>query len=130
MMFDGGSAYTHNGDRELCEELGLKTTGWGREWTEIGTVIVAEEEYEKDYGHKHAATVKVEVSCLPAQFFRFTINVPVFKSEHLDETERSGWYGTKETILSTGSGGIGEYWPVAKLFAEDMISVAKPGEEE
>lgn len=99
-------AYKHNGDHDLMTSLGLRTWSFEREWLELGTVVVS--------SGATPATVKVEVLALPAQFFRFTI---VRKSEGSDEDE--------VTVLKTGSGGFTSYWPTAKMFAENMITVAK-----
>src|SRR4051812_18490362 len=45
---DDVGPYTHNGDDRLLAELGLKTEGWVKhDWTDLGTVVVEEEDDEK-----------------------------------------------------------------------------------
>lgn len=108
------AAYEHNGDRALMESLGLKTTGFGRDHTDIGTVVV-----EEARGGKPAATVKVEVTALPAQFFRFTVTRPC------DDGDGT----TAEVfVIRTGTGGFSEYWPMAREIARNMVNVTKVSE--
>jgi hypothetical protein len=122
------SAYEGNGDRKLLAELGLRTHGFGRDWTDIGTVIHREAE-ETDHGLRPATEVKVEVSALPAQFWRFTILRPREEIEDLEEEDENGrdWrcvYTPRQVIqFSTGSGSFSKYWEVAKLIAEHMIGI-------
>lgn len=106
-------AYTHNGDHNLLSSLGLKTSGFERDWTDLGTVVVQEAD-DNEYGHLPAATVKVEVSALPAQFWKFTISRPIDdgKSEDVEVFE-----------MHTGTGGFTDYWPMAKAVADNMISL-------
>lgn len=131
-LLDGpSSAYTHNGDRVLMESLGLQTYGFKREWTDLGTVVVAEAE-EIEAGEpprkkmRPAATVQVEVIAHPAQFFRFTITRP---QERIVDQKNKKWYVIYEPVqrfvIKTGSGGFGDYWPVAKMMAEHMIDVKR-----
>lgn len=94
----GGGAYRHNGDRDKLESLGLDANyEHVRDWQDLGTV-------QLDSG----GSVKVEVSCWPAQFWRFTIRT--------DERP-------EPTVLGSGSGGFVDYWPTAKLFADAMLQV-------
>jgi hypothetical protein len=60
-------------------------------------------------------TIDVYVTAMPAQFWRFDI---VRLCEDGDYRE--------ELRLSTGSGRLSQYWPVALLFAEHMIDVKGP----
>lgn len=96
-------AYRHNGDHELMTSLGLRTWSFHQEFTDLGTVIINEVHEESS-----AATIKVEVSALPAQFWRFTV------------TQEEG-----VTVLTTGSGGFSDYWPIAKLVADNMLIITK-----
>lgn len=135
-------AYEHNGDRELMESLGLQTTDFGREWTDLGTVTVEAartERFGKVAGkrmtpepeyHRPAATVKVEVSAMPAQFWRFTITRP---REEIEDWKGGGTtYGfrpiyepVERFTMRTGSGGFGEYWTAAKACAQNCLSIQK-----
>jgi hypothetical protein len=102
-------AETHSKDRELFRQLGLREfaigQGWSdsdprlNDWRDLGTV-----EFEW-------AEVRVEVCCLPAQFFRFTITA---KTEDV-----------QGTVLTTGSGALSDFWPTIDLWASGMIGVAK-----
>lgn len=85
------SAGRHNGDWNLLEQLGLRRAGFRREWTDLGTVR------SEDW------RIKVEVSAIPAQFWRFSIN------------RRDG---KEKFVVRTGSGSFSGYWPVAKRVAE------------
>lgn len=77
---------TYPVDRPLFERLGLEPFSHpSRGWHDCGT-------YETD-----RASVKVEVSCMPAQFWRFTITSKI-------EDVQDG-------VLSTGSGTLAQYWP-------------------
>lgn len=112
------------------ERLGLRTTGFGRDWTDLGTVTVSEAETENPYdsptGPKPATTVKVEVSALPAQFWRFTVERP------RDETEdvagggfRAIYEPMERFVITTGSGGFTNYWPIAKAVAEHLVNIER-----
>lgn len=119
-----GDAYEHNGDRALMESLGLRTTDFGRGWTDLGIVTVQEAEPDGEYGSRPAATVKVEVSAMPAQFWRFTVSRPRDDAETLPDGTVRGIYEPIEVrIITTGSGSFGTYWPMAKLMAEHCLSV-------
>ena len=129
LFFEGySSAYIS--DRALLESLGLKVDGFGRDWTDLGTVEVREADTENEYdcltGPRPAATVKVEVSAMPAQFFRFTITRP--QDFVMDDAEAPrGFRAVYEPVevfeMSTGSGNFSAYWPMAKAIAENMLSV-------
>lgn len=77
----GGQAYTHDGSWELMRSLGLKTN-FDREWTDVGTVVLDEDWKWGPYTAQRnergrfisRPRVKVEVSAVPAQFYRFTIS--------------------------------------------------------
>jgi hypothetical protein len=97
--------YSHNGDSRLAKKLGLADESkWRRtegSWIELGTVTV-------DLSPAEAATVRVEVAPMPAQFWRFSIIRP----------------GGDKINLSTGSGGLGKYWPAAHVFAREGMSAS------
>lgn len=131
-------AYTHNGDRALMESLGLKVDDFGRDWTDLGTVIVSEAE-DAGFGPKPASTVKVEVTALPAQFWRFTITRPRDEIEDIPDDAppvpheqgsvgAGRWRAVYEPVevfeMRTGSGAFSTYWPAADLFAQHMLVVA------
>ena len=99
-MFGHSTYYTHNGDADLARQLGLRQTTFGREWTNLGEVQCA------------AGKVMVEVVAYPAQFFRFTFT-PNRDSE------------AAPVVLQTGSGGLGDYWPIAEKFGNGMLEVER-----
>ena len=108
------SAYRHNGDHELLGSLGLRQHGFDRDWTALGTVTLP------NGAKTPAATVEVEVCALPAQFWRFTITRPRWD-------EDSDSYHTERSVMTTGSGGFSDFWPHAKLIAENMVRVEAAG---
>jgi hypothetical protein len=95
------TASTYTSDRALFRRLGLTPFKDVPSQTtlELGRVSVGDD----------GSYVDITVTCMPAQFWRFTI----YRAS------------SKDTLtLNTGSGGLNEYWPTAKLFAEGMLSVA------
>lgn len=100
-------AETYTKDRELFDRLGLRKFAIGHgfddrdeslnDWRDLGTV-----EFEW-------ASVRVEVTCLPAQFFRFTVTA---KSEDV-----------QTVTLTTGSGSLSDFWPTIDLWASGMLGV-------
>ena len=88
-----------------------------------------EAEPDGEYGPRPAATVQVEVSAMPAQFFRFTITRPRDDVEELAEPGPDGrtWRAVYEPVevieVTTGSGNFREFWPTAKFIAENAMSV-------
>lgn len=98
-------------DRTLLQGLGLLTTFGGREFTDIGTVTV--HDANPDVG-RPATTVKVEVGCLPAQFWRFTVVRPRDAEEYLP---------METLVIGTGSGTFSDYWPAVLLVANHMFYV-------
>lgn len=100
-------AQTYTKDRPLFAKLGLKTFAWGHNdpltgdsnWHDVGTV-------ELD-----SASVRIEVCCLPAQFYRFTIEPKIEDVQH--------------AVLTTGSGGLSDFWPAIELWAEGMLGYEK-----
>lgn len=133
------SAYEHNGDRVLLESLGLRVTGFRRDWTDLGTVTLREAEPDGEFGPRPATTIKVEVEAFPAMIWRFTITRPRDETEEIpddappvpyeqaraDGTNR--WRAIYEPVevfeMRTGSGGFSTYWPTAKQIAEHMVDV-------
>lgn len=93
---------THSSDYELLDKLGLKRFVGAphAEWYDLGTV-------EDDW-----ASVKVEVSCWPAQFYRFTI-------EPKEPDVQAG-------VIRTGSGSLSEYWPVVEKVINGCIVFEGP----
>lgn len=124
-VFGASSAYTHNGDHDLLASLGLKTDDFGREWTPLGTVVVQEAEPNGEFGPRPAATVDVEVSALPAQWWRFTISRPRDDSETVDGEVRGIYEPLERFVMTTASGGFTTYWPIAKLIAEHMLYIER-----
>jgi len=116
-------AYRHNGDQEAMEELGLRTAGFARDWTALGTVVVHAAEPEGEYGPRPAATIDVEVSAMPAMFWRFTITRPHDGAETVDGKVRGIYEPLERFVMKTGSGGFTTYWPIAKMIAENMLTV-------
>lgn len=128
---DVQEAYEFNGDRKLLESLGLKTTGFRRERTELGTVVLHEAEAEEEYKAVRPATeIRVAVTALPAQFWMFVILRP---REFIKELSDGDWlplYEPREEIeISTGSGSFGEYWPGVVKMAEHCFEVKHLGDE-
>lgn len=118
------SAYTHNGDRDFMEALGLKVDGFVNDWTDLGTIIL----YEAD-GPCPATTVRVEVSAHPAQFWRFTILRSRDESVTIDGRVVGIYEPRERIVLETGSGGFQDYWGTVTLFANDMLNVTEQGSE-
>jgi hypothetical protein len=140
MLFERCGAYTHNGDRDLLLSLGLKADNFGRDWTDLGTVIVSEAEPDGEFGPKPASTIKVEVSAYPAQFWRFTITTPRDECEDIPDdappqpheqgnSAYKRWRAVYEPVevyrVRTGSGGFSRYWPMAREIAEHMVIVER-----
>lgn len=104
--------YWHNGDEELAASLGLRDWPapstddvfgpYTDDYVDMGT---AELRYASDA--KPYARVKIEVYALPAQFYRFTVEI-------IDGEGMGG-------VLKTGSGGLSDYWPTVLHFAQGMI---------
>ena len=132
-------AYRHNGDFELLTSLGLKTWGFRRDWTDLGTIVLLPAE-DNEFGHKPETTIKVEVCAYPAQFWRFTITRPRDEVRDLDpdepdhpyqqgNRERGRWIAAYEPVeqfvMTTGSGGFTNYWDTAKQIAGHWVDVEK-----
>ncbi len=121
-------AYKHNGDEDKLRSLGLRTTNFGRAWTDLGTVTVEEAEPDGDFGPRPAATVRVEVMALPSMGWRFTIVRPREEVEDLGGGAWRAVYEPCETIVfETGSGGFVGFWPTAELMATHMIEIKQAG---
>lgn len=93
------SAYDR--DIPLLLMHGLRTSDSGHEdWSDLGIVTL--------YPGETATTIKVEVSSMPAQFWRFTIT---------DRVEGP------DVVIKTGSGTFSEYWPAAVLVAGGCFDI-------
>jgi len=93
MDFENNHSYLQ--DVELLKEL--KLAAWSAKRCEekkIGIVVCDE------------STVEIFVTCYPAQFYKFIIKV-----------------GSKVYEMTTGSGSLSDYWPMAKAIAENMVVV-------
>ena len=101
-------------DIQLLTEIGLKKEGWVfHDWTDLGMVVVRQEDDER-IPSIPASEVRVEVYACSAQFFRFTILRPQDSSNPVP----------RERIrFITGSGSLRDYWPTAKLIAENRLTV-------
>lgn len=117
----GFDAYAQ--DVALMQQLGLRTDNFGRDWTHLGTVTVDEAEPEDRFGPRPASTVRVEVAALPAQFWRFTVTRPRDECETVDGEVRGIYEPVEVRVITTGSGRFGEYWPVARMVAQHVLSV-------
>lgn len=114
-------AYSHNGDDRLLSSLGLRTEGFERGWTDLGTVTVHEAEPDGEFGPLPATTVRVFVSAVPAQFWKFEITRPRDDAETINGEVRGLYEPLERITVQTGSGGFGLYWPTAKMIAEHML---------
>ncbi|MER2997390.1 hypothetical protein [Pontibacter populi] len=87
----------HESDLPLIIELGLNE-------------FVCETNVETYIGSVDTIEFSIEVfvTCAPAQFWRFVI---VCKSNN------------NRTVIETGSGRFSEYWNVAKLIGQNLVSV-------
>ncbi len=88
-------------DVPVLKRLGLNFFGGKNEFVDIGTVELG-----------GSRNVKVEVCCMPAQFWRFTITRP----------SRNG---PDTFVMTTGSGSLSDFWPIAKMVANDMLSIER-----
>lgn len=93
----------------LMTELGLRIFGYTRDWLDIGTVQL----HEPDEYHPNPTLIKVEVSAMPAKFWRFTITKD---SDTIEPT-------LEKIVVSTGSGLFTTYWPSIKLIADNMLVI-------
>lgn len=125
-------AYTHNGDGKLLATLGLRTSGSGPAWVDLGTVEVAPASASNPYdcltGPCPASTVKVEVCAMPSMFWRFTITRS--RDEVVDdESAPRGWRAVYEPCqvyeMRTGTGSFGEFWPTAEMLAQHWFSISR-----
>jgi hypothetical protein len=96
-MFGESQTYRH--DLPLFQQLGLQPfENLPRtELVKVGTVTLGT-----------VAIIDVSVECWPAQFWKFEI--------HLKDPKRL-------LVLTTGSGSLGDFWPIVEKFASGMISV-------
>jgi hypothetical protein len=92
----------YGGDRALLDRLGLLTDGYPfSEWMRLGRV-----DFDND------AKITVFVLALPAQTWDFIITRP---------DENGGQ--PKSFKLSTGTGRFTEFWPLAAMLADNLVSV-------
>lgn len=118
----------YDADLKALADLGLRTTDFDYVWTDLGTVTVQEAEPDGEYGPRPAATVKVEVSAMPAQFWRFTVTRPRDEADTLPGGRVVGVYEPVQVrVVTTGSGRFTDYWPVARMLAENMLEVRTDG---
>lgn len=140
------SAYTN--DKPLLRELGLDEKWEGEPGTgpglasmrstngyvDLGTVTVEEAEPDGEYGPRPATTIKVEVSAMPAQFYRFTVTRPRSDSEWVEvggERKLITNYEPMETlVIGTGSGTFSEYWPMAANVAQRCFEVDRYADDQ
>ena len=99
MSFILGTAKTYSWDLELFQELGLTPFSSDNQ----------EELFVGEYKlpHYDKANIKIWVTCMPAQFWRFEI-----------ETDED-----KKFEVSTGSGSMSDYWSSVLKVAEGMLVV-------
>lgn len=115
MSVSGFHFYDHNGDRRLAKSLGLTNVdNWG--WREGGWIYLGTATSDPDVNPGWA--IEVEVVAMPAQFWRFTVR-------SFNDVEVAGeWEKQLQVIrFSTGSGGLGEYYPVASMFATNRLGL-------
>ena len=87
--------YPYPQDVKLLKEL--KLAAWSAKHGEekkIGIVVCDE------------STVEIFVTCLPAQFYKFVIKEDA-----------------KVYEMTTGSGTLSDYWPMAKAIAKNMVVI-------
>lgn len=99
MSFILGTAKTYSWDLELFQKLGLTPFSSDNQ----------EELFVGEYKlpHYDKANIKIWVTCMPAQFWRFEI-----------ETDED-----KKFEVSTGSGAMSDYWSSVLKVAEGMLVV-------
>lgn len=66
---------------------------------------------------RNPTSIKIYVKCAPAQFYRFEI-VRVIDSS--DDT------GAEALEMSTGSGALSDFWPMALALASNSVNVTAP----
>lgn len=103
---------TYDSDRGLFTELGLNmfVADEHRGRIHLGTV-------ETDW-----ASVEVEVTCMPAQFWRFTITPKVEEPVY----DRRLPSDVQAGVLETGSGALVDYWPVVEKWVSGMLVFTPP----
>lgn len=99
MSFILGEAQTYRTDLELFHELGLKTFKTDSQ----------EELFVGEYKlpHYDKANVKISVTCMPAQFWKFEV-----------ETDED-----YKCVIKTGSGSLSDYWQSVLKVAEGCFVV-------
>lgn len=101
-----GLYQTYQADLDLFSELNLQPfrDAPHAERVEVGIVDMP------------AGKVKIEVTCVPAKFWRFQI----FPSDESDG---------QRIIIRTGSGLLGDYWPCVVKFLQGMIVIEEAPKE-
>lgn len=107
MTYSYGASHV---DEVALAMLGLRTTGFTRDWTTLGTVVIHDRT-------PVATTVKVEVAALPAQFWRFTVRRPA---------DKDGPVEAESLVITTGSGRFTDYWPSVCLVADNCLHIDGP----
>lgn len=74
--------------------------------------FICESNVETYIGQVNNAAYKIDVyvTCAPAQFWKFEI----FCRESMERT-----------VMETGSGSFAEYWPVAEMIGQNLITVSR-----
>jgi hypothetical protein len=104
-IMDFENSYPYSQDVKLLKEL--KLAAWSAKHGEekkIGIVVCKE------------STVEIFVTCLPAQFYKFIIKVGL-KNYDTDIVSHQIYE------MTTGSGSLSDYWPMAKAIAENMVVI-------
>jgi hypothetical protein len=103
--------FAYDEDAGLMQSLGLRTTDFGREWTDLGTVS------------RKNATIKVEVAATPANFWRFTVTTKESTSDIVRDRIITTPLPDKVYLLSTGTGMFIDYWPTVEMVAGHMLVI-------
>lgn len=105
----------HPGDAKLMHEL-LGFTSWTGEYgceIHLGEVRPYADEEPAD----QQTVITIFVTPIPAQFCRFEI---------VRKADRDDYQGMEAISISTGSGTLSQYWPMALAVANGCLSVSAP----
>ncbi|MBF1166087.1 hypothetical protein [Burkholderia cenocepacia] len=72
--------------------------------------------YEPDEQPGEETSIQIYVTCCPAQFFRFVIE---------RKSEDKGYAGMERVEVTTGSGTLSQYWPMALAIADHCLVVGE-----